>query len=241
MRDYKAKGIVLHSVKYGDNALVLYLLTDTMGRQTYMVRGVRSSKGKGNRAALFQPMFVVEFVGITSPKMEMHRMRDVRNAIPLSTVPFDVRKSTISLFMAEVIYRLVREVESNPPLFEFITYSIKSLDRMEEGVANFHLWFLVKLSRFLGFYPGNEYREGNWFDVEQGLFTPQMPIHKYSLNSQNSRTLSLLMDVELSSLDDIKLSRKQRSSFLTELINYFAYHLDTINQVKSIEILKEVF
>lgn len=241
MRNYKAKGIVLHSVKYGDNALVLYLLTDLLGRQTYMVQGVRSKKGKGNRAALFQPMFVVDFVGLTSPKMEMHRMKDIRNAMPLSTVPFDVRKSTISLFMAEVLYRLVREVEANSPLFDFIIHSIVCLDKMEEGVANFHLWFLVKLSSFLGFYPGNEYKNGNWFDVEQGLFTPTMPIHRLALNADNSRILSLMMDANIEQLSEISLSRTQRSSFMSQLIDYFGYHLDTISQVKSIEILKEVF
>lgn len=241
MKTYKAKGVVLHSVKYGENAMVLYLLTDLLGRQTYMVQGVRSKRGKGSRAALFQPMFIVDFVGLKSQKMEMHRMRDINNAVPLTTVPFDARKSTISLFMAEVLYRLIKEVEPNSPLFYFVCESIQSLDKLEDGVSNFHLWFLVRLSFYLGFYPGNEYVAGNWFDIAQGLFTPFMPSHRLLFNQENAKLLHELMLLDVEGLSQLKLSREQRSTFMTAIIAYFSYHLDTINQVKSIQILREVF
>ena len=126
---YKARGIVLHTVKYGESSLVAYLFTDVGGRQTYMIQGVRSSRGRGNKAALFQPMFLLEFEGVEQPHAEMHRMKEVRNLVPLSSVPFDVRKSTVSLFMAEVLYRLIREVEANEPLFDFICSAVQQLDR----------------------------------------------------------------------------------------------------------------
>ena len=124
---YKARGIVLHTVKYGESSLVAYLFTDVGGRQTYMIQGVRSSRGRGNKAALFQPMFLLEFEGVEQPHAEMHRMKEVRNLVPLSSVPFDVRKSTVSLFMAEVLYRLIREVEANEPLFDFLCSAVQQL------------------------------------------------------------------------------------------------------------------
>ena len=80
---YKARGIVLHTVKYGESSLVAYLFTDVGGRQTYMIQGVRSSRGRGNKAALFQPMFLLEFEGVEQPHAEMHRMKEVRNLVPL--------------------------------------------------------------------------------------------------------------------------------------------------------------
>ena len=157
MDSYKAHGIVLHTIKYGDTSVVAYILTDTYGRRNYLVQGVKSGKGKGNKAALLQPMFLLEFEGIPSHRSQMDRMKDVRLSHPLQHIPFDVRKSTISLFMAEVLYRLIKEVEPNSPLFGFVRASVMALDQMEEGISNFHLWFLVQLSAFLGFYPGNEY------------------------------------------------------------------------------------
>ena len=120
MKSYKARGIVLNTVKYGDSSLVAHLLTDRFGRQSYMIQGVRSSRGHGSKMALFQPMFALEFEGLESPKMEMHRMREIRNGILLSSIPYDVRKSTIALFMAEVLYRLVGESEPNAELFDFV-------------------------------------------------------------------------------------------------------------------------
>ena len=138
MTPYKARGIVLHTLPYGDTSLVAYLYTDLHGRQTYLIQGVRSSR-KGNKAALFQPMFLLEYEGITPRRGEMHRMREIAAATPLTSLPFDVRKSTIALFMAEALYRLVRESEPDPHLFAFIEQAVQALDMMTEGVSNFHL------------------------------------------------------------------------------------------------------
>ena len=175
MNTYKARGIVLNTVKYGDTSMIVQMLTDHFGRQSYIVQGVRSQRGHGSKLAHFQPMFALEFEGLVSPKSELHRMRDTRNGILLRSMPYDVRKSTIALFMAEVLYRLIGESEANPHLFDFVWGSVEALDALEEGVSNFHLWFLANISRFLGFSPGNEYTPNAWFDMREGLFTEVMP------------------------------------------------------------------
>lgn len=238
---YKARGIVLHTVKYGESSLVAYLFTDVGGRQTYMIQGVRSSRGRGNKAALFQPMFLLEFEGIEQPHAEMHRMKEVRNLVPLASVPFDVRKSTVSLFMAEVLYRLIREVEANEPLFDFICSAVQQLDRMEQGVANFHLWFLVRLSAYLGFYPGNEYRDGGWFDIRSGLFCDVMPQHRTCMGPASARLLGELMAIEAAELDSLRLGRGERLEFMEAMLIFFGYHFDAIHSVQSLRILREVF
>ncbi|MCD8102256.1 MAG: DNA repair protein RecO [Alistipes sp.] len=241
MKSYKASGIVLHTVKYGETSVILYLLTDTVGRQTYMVQGVRGGRSKGNRSALFQPMFLLDLVGLESPRMELHRIREVRPAVPLTTIPFDIRKSTISLFMAEVIYRLVRETEPESPIYGFVRGAVEALDAMDDGVANFHIWFLAKLSPYLGFCPGNEYTDGFRFDIQEGIFTPLEPPHGMAFDRENSRLLDLLMQSRVEGLHDIRLSREKRSAFLSAMISYFSYHLDGINNIRSIQILREVF
>ena len=131
MRTYKARGIVLHTIKYGDSSAIAYLFTDVLGRMSYMVQGIRSKRGRGNKAALLQPMFLVEFEGVEQPHAQMHRVREMRSLRPLMSVPFDVRKSTISMFMAEVLYRLIREVEANKPLFDFLCEAVLKLDEVE--------------------------------------------------------------------------------------------------------------
>ncbi len=240
MKTYKAKGIVLHTVKYGDSSMVAYVLTDLFGRQNYMIQGVKKS-GKSNKNALFQPLFPIEFEGMESPKMQLHRMKEVRLAMPLRTLPFDVRKSTIALFIAEVLYRLVRESEPNETLFRFVESCVAALDEMNDGVANFHLWFLVKLSGLLGFYPQNDYDEGCFFDIVEGRFSHLMPAGGAVFGVENARILHLLMELQPDKMARLELSRARRSDFLNALLLYLGYHLDAVNHIKSVKIFSELF
>ena len=251
MKSYKGRGVVLHSLKYGDSSLVVYLLTDVGGRRTYMVQGVRSRSGRGSKLALFQPMFPVEFEGLESRRREMDRFREVRAGFVLQSLPFDVRKSTVALFMAEVLYRLVRESEPNEALFDFVWGSVAELDAMREGVANFHLWFLAHLSRLLGFCPGNDYTPGDWFDISEGLYTKNRPAHVRYMTQESSRLLhEMLRPLQWTAVGfgllaviivGIGLGRDQRVAFLNALLVYLGYHLDAINAVQSVRILREVF
>ncbi len=241
MKTSKAEGIVLNTVKYGESAVVAHVLTDTLGRRSFLVQGIRSGRGRGNRAALLQPMFPLAFEAVESPRTELLRMKDVRPAFPLRSLPFDVRKSTMALFMAEVIYRLVRESERNPELYGFVRGSVEALDGLADGVANFHLWFLVRLSRFLGFYPADEYAPGAVFDIAEGRFALSEPSHRLTLGRAESALLGRLMDTDIGELAALKLSRAARSSFLEAMLFYFGYHLDAVDKIRSVRILSEVF
>ena len=241
MKSYKGRGIVLHTLKYGDKSMVVHLLTDTGGRQSFMVQGIRSSNGHGSKAALFQPLFAVEFEGLCSPKMQMHRFREVHSGLVLHSVPFDVRKSTIALFMAEVLYRLVKESEPNDRLFEFVWSSVEALDAIGEGISNFHLWFLARLSRYLGFGPGNEYRQDDWFDFRNGAFVPVRPDHALCFSRTAAYFFGNFLHCPMTDLAGYRLSRHDRVEVMEALLAYYGYHLDTIHAVQSIRILREVF
>ena len=240
MKSYKGRGIVLHTLKYGDTSLVAYLLTDVGGRRNYLVQGVRS-RGRASKLALFQPMFPVEFEGLESPRQQLDRFREVRAGFVLQSLPFDVRKTTVALFMAEVLYRLVRESEPNEALFDFVWHSAAALDGLDRGVANFHLWFLAHLSRLLGFRPGNAYSPGAWFDIREGLYTPVQPLHPGTMNPPCAALLDRLLGCEVQDLGAVELHRERRAEFLNALLTYFGYHLDAISAVQSVRILKEVF
>ena len=197
MKTYKGRGVVLHTLKYGDSSMVVYLLTDTGGRRSYMVQGVRSRNGRGSKLALFQPMFPVEFEGLESSRQQMHRFKEVQGG-----------------------------------------FVLQSLD---EGVANFHLWFLANLSRFLGFCPGNDYSADDWFDIREGLYTKTRPQHVSFMTQECTRILRDMMECDVRCLAEIGLNRTQRVEFLNAVLVYFGYHLDAISAVQSVRILREVF
>lgn len=240
MHNYSTTGVVLHTLKYGDNALIVFLLTADRGRTSCIVRGIKGRHG-GNRMALLQPMFVVEIEAVSSSRAQMDTIRDVRSAVPLVSVPFDIVKSTIAMFMAEVLYRLVRDVEPNSPLFDFVCGAVQSLDDAAEGVANFHLKFLVELSRYMGFYPSGDYREGDLLDIREGAFVGALPLHGDAMSADNTRILAAVMSEEFDTLSRISLNRTARDGFLSAMLDYFGYHLDTIHTIRSVEILRTVF
>lgn len=242
MKQYKARGIVLNTIKYGESSMVAHLLTDVAGRKSFMVQGIgKGGRGKGGKSALFQPMFLVDIMALESSHTQIDRVKEATLARPLQSIPFDVRKSTVALFMAELLYKIVREVEPDSPLFEYVYNSVVALDEMEEGVFNFHLWFMVGLSRFLGFFPADEYSEGAVFDIENGSFTTTPPRSGLFFNADNSRLLATLMDISPVELGNVKLSRVQRKDFIESLLAHFGYHLDTIPNLQSLRILSEVF
>lgn len=240
LKSYKARGIVLGTLKYGEKGIIVHMLTDTHGRQSYMIQGVRPT-ARGSRMALLQPMFAVEFEGLTSSKMSLHRLKDLVPGIVLQTTPFDVRKSTMALFMAEVLYRLVKESEPADALFDFVWGSVAALDHIDEGIANFHLWFLANLSRPLGFSPDNEYEEGAWLDIRDGHFTPHDLLPSHALTPNNARILHDMLECDVRYLGEIGLNRTERVEFLEAMLKYYAYHLESIHSVESIRILREVF
>ncbi len=242
MKSYKGRGIVLHTLKYGDSSMIVYLLTDVGGRRSYMVQGVRSRVGRGSKQALFQPAFPVEFEGLEPAQSgQMHRFREVRSGFLLQSIPFDVRKSTMAMFIAEVLYRLVRESERNDQLFDFVWHSVEALDLLDAGVANFHLWFLAHLGRLAGFSPGNDYRTGDWFDIKEGIYTPVPPLHTLSMAPAEAALLDRLLGCGVVDLDQSSLNRVQRVDFLNAMLTYIGYHLDAIHTVQSVRILREVF
>ena len=240
MKRYTARGVVLGTIKYGDKGVVVQMLTSSHGRQSYMVQGLGSRRGH-SKLALFQPLFALEFEGLESPRMQMHRLGEVHNGIVLQSTPFDIKKSTIALFMAEVLHRLVKESEANELLFDFVWGSIEALDAATEGVANFHLWFLSHLCRLLGFSPGNEYMPDAWFNIAEGLYTLQEPPREYRISQENALILRDMLECDVRYLSEVGLNRHQRVDFLDALLAYYAYHLDTIHSVQSIRILQEVF
>lgn len=238
---HKTRGIVLHQLKYSDTSLIVKIYTESLGLQTYLVRGARS-KRSSFRSSLFQPMTLLELVVYHREKNELQNIREAEIAEPFHSISSELRKSTIALFLSEILMKALNAGESNDEMFAFISSSLRFLDVQEEGIENFHLFFLAKLSRYLGFYPrGNPDREGEYFDLREGKFSLTPPHHPDQLDRDIGMKLYMLSGLQASDLSSLNIDKELRNELLSALLLYYQIHLSGLGNIKSVEILKEVF
>ncbi len=238
----KTRGIVLHTLKYNDASMIVDMYTDLMGRASFLVPIPRSKKALV-KSVLFRPLAFIEFEADYRPNATLHRVKEAKTFYPFSSIPYDPYKSSIAFFLAEFLYRAVREEAENHPLFAYLQYSITWLDECKENFSNFHLVFLMRLSRFLGLYPNlEEYHEGDYFDLLNACFTSSRPLsHSSYILPEEAVRLRRLMRMNYETMHLFAMSRSDRARCLTIINDYYRLHLPDFPVLKSLEVLKELF
>ena len=237
----KTRGIVLHTTRYGESSLVVHCYTEQFGRQTYMAKGVRKSR-RNNRSNLFQSLFILDFEIYYKETRGMHLVKEVSRAIPINSIPFDITKSTQALFMAEVLYRVVREEEPNPMLAQFLISTISYLDALEDPIPDFHIIFLFQLSRHLGFFPQYNFDESNrYFDLLSGRFETELLDAEKQLDEELSKLWASYLVSEYRGVDDLKFNSVQRKMILDQLLRYYRNHVEGLGEIRSLDVLHDFF
>ena len=237
----KTRGIVLRSVRFGESSLIVDVLTKSSGRVSFMVHIPKTSKGKIKKQ-YFQPMTLLDFEYDFRQRSNLQRIKDVRVSLPYSSIPIDPAKSCISLFLSEFIYYATRNEQENPTLFTYISTSLEWLDNAYEDFANFHLVFMMRLGKFLGFHPFLEdFTPGCFFDLRNGCFTLSMPLHTDFLNAADAGHLYNLMRMNFDTMKLFKLSHDDRNRITEIVLRYYKLHLPNMPELQSFYILREVF
>lgn len=237
----KTRGIVLRSVRFGESSLIVDVLTKSSGRVSFMVHIPKTSKGKIKKQ-YFQPMTLLDFEYDFRQRTNLQRIKDVRVSLPYSSIPIDPAKSCISLFLSEFIYYATRNEQENPTLFTYISTSLEWLDNAYEDFANFHLVFMMRLGKFLGFHPFLEdFTPGCFFDLRNGCFTLSMPLHTDFLNAADAGHLYNLMRMNFDTMKLFKLSHDDRNRITEIVLRYYKLHLPNMPELQSFDILREVF
>lgn len=235
------EGIVLHFIKYGESSVIATIFTREFGRQTYMVNASRSRKSK-NKAGLLQPLFLVDIEAFQKKSRDMQRMKGLKSNLVYQNIPFDITKSTQAIFLAEVLYKTISEQESYIELFDFIKNSLLYFDLMEDGWSNFHLYFLFRLTEYLGFMP-NTTKVGfqGWLDLRKGAIVPFEPSHPMFAHKEATEYIIQLSQLKINELGKLKITRSMRDYLLGVLLNYYQLHFDNLGKIKSMKVLKEIF
>ncbi|MDD3080281.1 MAG: DNA repair protein RecO [Paludibacter sp.] len=236
----KTNGVVLHSIKYNDSSTIVTIYTSEFGRSSYMVRSVSNKKSKF-RAAFLQPLSLVDLDVSQTPGKDVHTIKDVRILYPLTGIPSQPVKNALALFMSELLYRCLKQTGPDETLFMFLENSVKALDCCEDGLANFHLAFMMKLSRFLGFSPNNEMGDTGYFDLINGIFTNEKPQHNHFIMPEISRILKQALELDYLNLNKLVLNREQRFKLLEVMIEFYRLHVPEFYGLKSLQVLHDIF
>ena len=235
---HTTRGIVLHCIKYSETSVIAKIYTEKLGLQSYMVKGVRAAKSK-SKAAMLQPLTLLEMEVSHRENKGLQYIKEFRRAFIYQSIPFDTLKSTISFFLLEVISKTIREHEPNDELFEFLYESLCALDNAEKLNPDFHLVFLLQLSRYLGFAPHTNFSEQNcFFEMSEGVFIKQQSTLNV-MDKKESALLNNLLEMNLFENAPQKISRLERKLMMKNLLLYYQLHLENFS-LKSPEILEEI-
>ncbi|MFC3812337.1 DNA repair protein RecO [Lacihabitans lacunae] len=225
---HKTSGIVISYILYRETSIIVKVYTEKFGIQTYIENGVRSSKGK-NKIALFQPLTILDLVVYHDPKKDINRLSEIKCPNPLLSIPYNIKKSSIALFINEILSKSLKEHAENIEMYNFLITSIDSLDKKETQFENFHLVFLLHFAFYIGF--GAE----SATEIKNQLyeFALQIPIDKVHESSIN---LLLKSNYE----DFLPLKREHRSQVLDILIGFYQIHIEGFGEIKSVSVLKTV-
>ncbi|NNF19015.1 MAG: DNA repair protein RecO [Flavobacteriaceae bacterium] len=233
------RAIVLSSLKYGDSSLIVKAFTESDGLKTYLLKGVLSSRKAKIKAAYFQPLMQLEVVAYHKNKGTLEHLKEVHVAYPYESLHTRMDKSAICQFLAEVLVYSLQEEEENTALFNYLQASLQWLDTHEQA-ANFHLLFMIELSRYLGFYPDSEGEGYPYFDLVEGHFLPDAT-GNLLLSGDELFLFKAFLGIKFDALSEIRLTKTQRKDLLQILLQYFEIHLHGFRKPKSLAILNEVF
>lgn len=237
----KTRGIILNQIKYTDSGIIARLYTRKFGRQSFLIRGIRRRKS-GRHNILFQPLFILDLEISYKESREMNVLKEFSVSYSPYDIYSDIKKSSVAIFLGEVLTSVLREESSHEELFDYIEKSIIYFDNCREGYANFHIAFLTGLSSFLGFEPGiRENASDAFFDMSNGVFVPVPPVHGNYANPDVSGILAQVFLASYDSIRNINLKGAMRNEVLDTLLRYYSLHLSGLKKINSLGILKEVF
>ena len=209
--------IVLHTTRYGENSLVVHTLSKEYGRRSFIIKGV----GKKSVMSLFLPLNILEATVVESSKSSLYTMRTPVAKHPLLGIRNSLYKNSMTMFMSEVLYRVIKDGTNEHGLFEWCEKNILLLDAIKDDFSNFHLRFLLELAMVLGFSPSSQ-------DLLPFVGEHYPIVEKFMTTSFVESMM-------------IPLSGQVRNEIAEEILRYIEFHSESAVNVNSLKVLRELF
>lgn len=236
----KTRGIIFRTVKYSETSIIADIFTEEKGLRAYIISGVRSKNARV-KASVLQVMTLVDLVVYHRNDRELTRIKEIKAAHVYHSIPFNVVKGAVGLFMIELARKSIQESEENRPLFNYLFGAFHALDSTTESVANFHIAFMIELSGFLGFMPGGTFSDQTpGFDLTEGVFTPMAQGGHRFLDEGQSQLLQTFLRTPIEQSHNIPLNRDERKAFLDQMILFYRLHVENFEGLNAYKILETV-
>lgn len=238
---HKTRGIVFQVTDFGETSVVAKIYTELFGLQGFLINSVRKKNAKVKQHVL-HPLSLVDLVVYHKERKGLHRVAEVRSNPVLQHIPFNIVKNSITLFLNEVLCKSIQEEEPNQHLFEFLFHSIQLLDLQTPVNSDFHMCFLVQLSKYLGFYPAENYSgDDKIFNLREGVFQDDLPGHMDYIDGVLSEIFFALLTSSLDFSAQVPIPVMQKRMLMEKILSYYRLHLTGFTEVKSLKVLEEVW
>ncbi len=236
----KTRAVVLHLQRCAGDKAVVWLYTEKRGAMSFVAKMPRSRR-TGLHSSLLRVLNILEITYDFRPKSKLQQFGEIHVAMPYQSLPYDPVKGTLALFLGEVLYYGLRNEDRNEALFQYLCYGLSWLDNCQAGVANFHLTFLTRITRFLGFWPCVEdWFPGAYYNLQQCRYTKVQPPAGVGLSPQEAEILPLMLRMNFHSMHLFRFNRAQRQRFIDLILSYYRLHLPEFPEPKSAQVLREV-
>jgi len=236
----RTRGIALKVTNYSENSVVAQIYTEELGLQSYLINGAKKPKAKIH-INMLQPLHLLDMVVYNKDNGALQRIKEANPSPMLQHIPLTIAKSTVAIFLNEILYKVLRHQSTDPQLFHFIYQSIIWLDQTPTSIHNFHLCFLMKLSRFLGYTPTTTPEVQPFFDLMEGVFTNFAPAHTYVLQEPHTSLFHTILSTNYDNSHSISIKHADRIYLLQQIINFYKLHTENFGKINSLEVLEEVF
>ncbi|MDD4198014.1 MAG: DNA repair protein RecO [Paludibacter sp.] len=236
----KTAGIVLRTLKYSDKSSIVTIYTREWGSTSYMVYGPNGKKSTV-KSACFLPLSLIEISAAHHPGKEIHQLKEARIQYNLSGIYSNPVKNALTFFIAELLYKTLKQPEPEPHIFNFLQQAILMLEHSGDDIANFHLILMVKLSGYLGFEPNGEEKNARYFDLMNGVFLSHQPLHRHFMSPEMTSIFASLLRLSFESPGALLLNRDKRNELLDLLIEYYKLHVPEFHGLNSVTVLHEIF
>ncbi|MCG8340281.1 MAG: DNA repair protein RecO [Cytophagales bacterium] len=225
---HKTRGIVLSYIKYRETSIIVKIFTEAFGLQSYLVNSVRTKKSKF-KIALFQPLTLLDMVVYYKKSVRLQRIAEAKCHTPINGILGEIKKSTIAIFLTELLTKIIRGEERCKRLFEFLFQTVITFNHLSSGYDLFHLTFMLKLCNHLGF----------------GISSAKEITHQlaqltdyHGFSEKEEEILTTLLQGHANSTT--AMNKTIRKNLTEGILKFYRLHIDSLGELKSLNVLQEV-